>query len=94
MITRERLLEICEKNKIWIPNKNASLKVLITFIARWALNEEELDRKSCFGFLETDNNNCLSCDFRKSCFKLSFGIDEETYWKKIEKADRVKIEFY
>jgi len=93
MITRERLLDFCKKNKIWVPNQKASLKELTTIIARWALNEEKLERKSCFGFLESEDNNCLSCDYRSSCFKLSFGVDEQTYWKRIEKADRIKLEF-
>lgn len=93
MITRERLLEFCKKNKIWVPNQKVSLKELTTSIARWALSEEKLERKTCFGFLEIEDNNCTSCDYRKACFKLSFATDEETYWKRIEKADKVKIEF-
>jgi hypothetical protein len=93
LITRERLLEFCEKHKIEVLNKKASLRELQALIARWVLDNETVNRKSCFGLLDTDDNNCLSCDFRAACFKLSFGTDEETYWKRIEKADKPKVEF-
>lgn len=93
MINRERLLEFCQKKGIWVPNKSASLKELQTIIARWAMHEQTIERKNCFGLLDTEDNNCLSCDYRKACFKLSFGVEEEKYWKRLEKADRPSLEF-
>lgn len=93
MLSKERILEFCKKQKIWIPNKSATLKELTAIVARWALDGDTIDRKTCFGLLDTEANDCLSCDFRKNCFKVSFGIDEEKYWKRIDKADKINIDF-
>jgi hypothetical protein len=93
MLNRERLIEFCDKKGIWVPSKKTSLKELTVLIARWALNNETVERKSCFGLLDIEDNNCLSCDFRNQCFKISMGTDEETYWKRLDKIDKPKIDF-
>lgn len=87
---KDTLIKFCRGKGIWVPPK-PTMDFLVAAIARHALNGQTLSRKSCFGLWAKDDNNCLSCDLENACFKASMGMDKETYWKKLENADKLRF---
>lgn len=90
MITREKLLQYCEKQKIAV-HKSATLDQLIRSIVRASLHKTRIFRKNCFGFWENENSNCFTCDHEQNCFKSSFGIDKKSYFKQMENLENPRL---
>jgi hypothetical protein len=95
-MNRTKLLQYCEANKIAVP-KDATVEQLNAAIVRAAFHKTEVKQdktKSCFGFWENEDSNCGTCDFEGKCFKASFGVDKQTYFKKMEAIENPRIRFY
>ena len=90
MITKKKLLEFCKKKGIFTP-PNPTREYLEAAIVRVALHGKKIEG-SCFGFWRHEDSNCMVCDFEEKCFTASIGTDKETYFKKLENAERIRLE--
>lgn len=84
MLTKKKLKEYCEKNKINLP-KEASLEFMQAAVVRASLHSYSAPTtQHCLGFWENENATCMTCDLEKDCFRVSVGMDKEEYFKKLD----------
>ncbi len=89
---KEQLLKFCEDNKIAV-HKSASVEQLNATIVRSSLHNTDIENTSgsCFGYWENENSTCMTCDFETKCFRASFGVDREAYFKQMENLNGVRF---
>ena len=91
MLTKKKLKEYCEKNKINLP-REASLEFMQAAVVRASLHSYSAPTtQHCLGFWENDNATCMTCDLEKTCFQVSIGMEKEEYFDKMDALDNHKI---
>lgn len=85
-VTLKKLIEYCERNRIFIPSRPTRL-YLTSAIIRYRFNGEEFHTKNCLGWWEDDCYECNYCEHEEKCFTVSIGMTREEYNKQLGKIE-------
>lgn len=93
-MNKKKLIDYCERHDIMVPPK-ATVEYLNAAIVRHNLNNKDIkiENKTCFGFWEHENTNCLTCDYEEECFRAAHGMSKEDYFKSLENLENPRIRF-
>lgn len=92
---KDKLIEYCKKHDIMVP-PGAKVEYLNAAIVRHHLKNKDVkleEGRSCFGFWEHEDTDCVTCDHEKDCFKTSHGMSKEDYFAKLERLDNPRLRF-
>jgi len=89
-VTKEKLKSYCDQKGIFVP-PGATVEYLNAAIVRTALHDGKIDAKSCFGFWDSEDPACLTCDQEKICFRVAMGMEKEEYFKKLHNSESPRL---
>jgi len=80
-MTKDNLIKYCKDNDIYMP-KDCTKEYLEAVIVRYSRHKKKINSDTCYGFWAEDEGSCLACEYEEKCFRVSIGMDKDTYFKK------------
>ena len=88
MLKKQQLENFCKDKRIFVP-KGATKRYLESVIVRAFNHKQHIYKRSCFGWWQNENSECLLCDFKDQCFEASVGLDKKSYERKLRSSAEI-----